>query len=719
MGCCGVYPGERAAMLKGFLCSIAIALSLMIAAAGGDEIIIEPTHATIESQEGHRLRVVFAAEDRPALIFKPEADAWDWSQTSRLVIPVENPGNEAVTLLLRLEDHESRSLTGKVAIAPRSAGNLAISIGAPPPRSMGMIAGPSPAAAGLDPGTLPVTATDGGIDASHVTVVRLGMPRPSAPQPLVVGPPRVEPDRTSYDGIVDGFGQFLLGEWPEKVSSAEMLRTKGAEEARAVAQWLADSPRRDRFGGLLGAGGFRATGFFRTEQRDGRWWLITPEGNAFFSIGMDVIALAGETYVDGRECMFRDLPAPDGELAAHWSKRDERGGLWPQRDRSFDNGRAFNFYTANLERKFGPDWRERWREETAQRLEAWGFNTIGNWSEPDLWAMHRLPYTVPLWLEGGFWWGGMPDPFDPRFAAAVDCMARNAAARFRRDPWLVGYFVDNELSWGRGWSTDPREHYALAINTLALGPESSAKSDFVAQFIETYRVPERLAQAWGIPLASWDELRSAGFAVPPASPDNPAVIRDLAAFTRRFAEAYFRKVAEALRRYDPDHLYLGSRFAWQTPEAVEACAVWCDIVSFNLYKRSIANDRDEWARFHALGKPALIGEFHFGSTDRGLFWEGLVGAGRESERGPAYARYLRAVADNPDFVGAHWFQYIDEPLTGRTLDGENAHVGFVTVADLPYMRLAAAARDANLSVLRELHRIASRDAGGEWPIRSN
>jgi len=131
------------------------------------------------------------------------------------------------------------------------------------------------------------------------------------------------------------------------------------------------------------------------------------------------------------------------------------------------------------------------------------------------------------------------------------------------------------------------------------------------------------------------------------------------------------------------------------------------VVSFNLYKRSIANDRDEWARFHALGKPALIGEFHFGSTDRGLFWEGLVGAGRESERGPAYARYLRAVADNPDFVGAHWFQYIDEPLTGRTLDGENAHVGFVTVADLPYVDLVAAARDANLSVLRELHLIAS------------
>jgi hypothetical protein len=164
-----------------------------------------------------------------------------------------------------------------------------------------------------------------------------------------------------------------------------------------------------------------------------------------------------------------------------------------------------------------------------------------------------------------------------------------------------------------------------------------------------------------------------------------------------------RFAAEALRRHDPDHLFLGSRFAWQTAEAVEACARWCDVVSFNRYRRSIAED-DEWARFHALGKPALIGEFHFGSVDRGLFWEGLVGVGREEERGPAYAHYLRSVANNPDFVGTHWFQYVDEPLTGRTLDGENGHVGFVTVADLPYKGLVAAAREANQAVLRALER---------------
>jgi P pilus assembly chaperone PapD len=118
---------------QAFLCSIAIALTLLIAADGGAEIIVETSHATIESKKGQRLRVLFASADRPAVVFRPEG-SWAWPKRSRLVIPVENPGDGAVTLLLRLEDRSSRALTGKVAIAPRSSGNLAISLGAPQPR---------------------------------------------------------------------------------------------------------------------------------------------------------------------------------------------------------------------------------------------------------------------------------------------------------------------------------------------------------------------------------------------------------------------------------------------------------------------------------------------------------------------------------------------------------------------------------------------------------
>ena len=48
--------------------------------------------------------------------------------------------------------------------------------------------------------------------------------------------------------------------------------------------------------------------------------------------------------------------------------------------------------------------------------------------------------------------------------------------------------------------------------------------------------------------------------------------------------------------------------------------------------------------------------------------------------------------DNPALVGCHWFQYVDEPLTGRSYDGENYNIGFLTVTDTPYPELVAAAR---------------------------
>ena len=136
-------PGDQIMIPRGFLCSSALALLLLITTAAGEEILVEPTHATIESKEGQRLLVVFATEDRPALTLKPKGGAWDWSRESRLIIPVENPSGEALTVRLRVEDQKRRSMTGKVAIAPRSSRNLAISISAPPPLSMGMIAGPS------------------------------------------------------------------------------------------------------------------------------------------------------------------------------------------------------------------------------------------------------------------------------------------------------------------------------------------------------------------------------------------------------------------------------------------------------------------------------------------------------------------------------------------------------------------------------------------------
>jgi hypothetical protein len=293
----------------------------------------------------------------------------------------------------------------------------------------------------------------------------------------------------------------------------------------------------------------------------------------------------------------------------------------------------------------------------------------------------------------------MPDPFDPAFAAAVDGDVSKAASAYRDDPWLIGYFVDNELAWGIGNATDPQRRYGLAVETLWLGRASPAKRAFVAQLREKYREIENLAAQWGITANSWAGLAEENLTVSAAS---QAVIQDLQAFSRVFAETYFRIIAAAIRLHDPHHLYLGSRFQARTPEAVAACAKYCDVVSFNVYREEIADE--EWRQFHALGKPAIIGEFQFGSTDTGLFWPGLFDVAAAEQRGPAYGAYLRSALANPDIVGCHWFQYVDEPLTGRLLDGENGNMGFVAVTDRPYGGLVSAAREANLALLKSLQR---------------
>jgi hypothetical protein len=155
-------------------------------------------------------------------------------------------------------------------------------------------------------------------------------------------------------------------------------------------------------------------------------------------------------------------------------------------------------------------------------------------------------------------------------------------------------------------------------------------------------------------------------------------------------------VAGAIRRHDPNHLYLGCRFAyWFTEEAVRSCAKYADVISFNIYTWN----RNTYAFAQNLGKPCIVGEFHFGATDRGMF-SGNVTVKDQKARGESYADYVRSVLCEPGFVGVHWFQYYDEPTAGRGQDGENFNIGFASIADTPYPELISAARAANGQIYR-------------------
>ncbi|MCY3017924.1 MAG: hypothetical protein NTW87_02680 [Planctomycetota bacterium] len=164
---------------------------------------------------------------------------------------------------------------------------------------------------------------------------------------------------------------------------------------------------------------------------------------------------------------------------------------------------------------------------------------------------------------------------------------------------------------------------------------------------------------------------------------------DLRAFYTKTAEEYFRVIRDAVKEIAPKQLYLGCRFAWVNPRAVEAAAKFCDVVSYNLYQRSIAS-------FRCPAKadvPLIVGEFHFGALDRGMFHTGLVATKSQDERAKTYKDYVQGALRHPQFVGTHWFQYRDESTTGRPYDEENYQIGLVDNADTPYVETIAAVRE--------------------------
>ncbi|MEO4048719.1 beta-agarase [Pseudomonas sp. CAU 1711] len=700
-------------------------------AASFPELTAEPT------AEGEVLRrFTFTAAPSPSLRLSPAKGDWDWAQAGAISLRVQNAMDWAITLNVRIESRDGQALVSRIDLPAGPAQTLLVPLAATSPRALGMRAG-APMPIGLNGQRLLLAETvEGALDPTRVSAVTLSMDSPDVPQSVLLGRFGVQAGdaarQAAYGGIIDAYGQYSRGQWPEKVHTDQQLREGAAREREQLKAWLAERPRQDSFGGWLGGPSFEAKGFFRTEKRDGRWYLVTPEGNPFFSLGVNAVSpYQGRTYVEGRETMFAALPAEGERLAAYYGQADSRGDSGATRGRAFAQGRWFDFYQANLQRSYAepcvpaptplaatPAPAEggvdgcarvgldavRWVGHSLDRLQAWGFNSLGNWSDDRLAQAKRMPYSIPLSISGDYatistghdWWGGMPDPFDPRFAMAAERAIAIATRDRRDDPWLLGYFADNELAWAAPGAA-PKARYALAYGTLRLSTDVPAKRAFLKQLRDKYRNHAGLSKAWGIELKAWELIEDPGFEAPLPRAEFPQIERDLQAFQRLFAETYFKTIADSLEWHAPNQLLLGGRFAVVTPEAIEACARYCDVLSFNFYTREPQQGYD-FAALRALDKPLLVSEFHFGSRDRGPFWGGLSEVPTEERRGPAYAHFLARALEEPGIVGVHWFQYLDQPVSGRLLDGENGHFGLVGITDRPWQGFVEQVRAANLKV---------------------
>jgi agarase len=175
----------------------------------------------------------------------------------------------------------------------------------------------------------------------------------------------------------------------------------------------------------------------------------------------------------------------------------------------------------------------------------------------------------------------------------------------------------------------------------------------------------------------------------------------MAEFRGAFADRWYGGWYRAIRAADPNHLVLGSRLnqGARPHDVIAACARHSEVVSFNHY--DIEAWQGEFDRYFDIAKkPFFIGEYGHNSLDRGLLTAAVPVADQRA-RAAGYRYYTERLAAIPYFVGGHFFQYLDEPITGR-FDRETAFNGFVDVADIPYPLMVAAARTAHRR-LYEIH----------------
>ncbi len=180
--------------------------------------------------------------------------------------------------------------------------------------------------------------------------------------------------------VLDEFGQWARADWPRKIRNREQLEQEMAAEEKTLKPGDFDYCE---YGGYKSSQA-KATGFFRVERIDGKWWFVDPHGHLFLSTGSNGVG--------------------------------GRGGAASQ---------AANPAASRLVR----------------RLDAWGFNTGSEGMSKPYTAYVNAPRGQNTFL-------GVADVYSGEFARGVDETAARQCAPRKDDPLLLGYFIGNEPPWG-------------------------------------------------------------------------------------------------------------------------------------------------------------------------------------------------------------------------------------------------------------------------------
>jgi hypothetical protein len=308
----------------------------------------------------------------------------------------------------------------------------------------------------------------------------------------------------------------------------------------------------------------------------------------------------------------------------------------------------------SVKEKFGTP--EEWIMQTISMLQENGFNCAGSWSDyksiikANSNSDKPFAYTINWNFmssygreRGGTYQQpghtGYPGDaifvFDPQWETFCDDHAKQAA-EYKDDPNLFGYFSDNEMPF----KLKSLDNY-LALQEKDPGHVAAIK------WLGDHAITKELIT---------DSYRQL--------------------FLAEVADRYFSAVSKALKKYDPNHMYIGARFNGSEkndPEFMKTAGKYLDIISINYYNKWTPDSADmaNWTKWS--GKPFIITEYYTKGEDSGM--PNQSGAGwivkTQKDRGLFYQNYNLALLESKNCVGWHYFKYQDNDPTETGVDPSN------------------------------------------------
>lgn len=472
--------------------------------------------------------------------------------------------------------------------------------------------------------------------------------------------------------LVDRFGQTAQKEWDGKIRQEGQLIDR-------LNQLLNESfepdKKRSSFFGDISRKLDQGNGYFSTKKEHGRWHLVDPEGYAFFSMGPDCVGLYNDGRIDEVESLLEWLPE-EHEPYYSWVIDEKESPYNDQVGR--DRVKSISFEKINLYRAWKEDAYDNWKKLLYNQLIGYGMNSLGNWSDKELFGTIKIPYvtqlkefpTTEIKIFRDF-----PDVFSEAYQEdALRCA--DELKKYEKDPYMIGYFLRNEPMFA--FVND----LIIADEVLYNPVKSETKIRLIKFLKDRYVHIESMNKAYDLELTSFDDLYRP---IKDLSKRTNAARKDMREFSREMMRTYVEVPSKACKTIDREHLNLGMRWAWiSDPDLVVGWENF-DVFSINCYA---IDPTESIQQVENLGvdRPVMIGEFHFGALDAGPTATGLEGVWSQKDRGLAYAYYCQRVAKHPYGVGCHYFQLYDQFSVGR-FDGENYNIGLFDVCSQPYKEM--------------------------------